>query len=284
MTDTRWTPIHLAIQEDDLATYQKGGRVVLLPGSPERAELIAQQFRDCRRFPSARALDVYVGTLNFPEGDVDVAVVSTGMGCPSVNIVVSELLLMGVRRFLRVGTAGSLQPGYVRFADVVIATGAVRDEGASLAYAPLEIPALASFELVTALRRAAVRIGLADYTHLGLVHTKDSLYGREFGHGAMDLQNEQYLQTLKRLGILATEMEASHLFILGTSQKFIEVGLGHPPNSAPCLVGSLLAIVGENSPFSPDPQQHSVAIERAISIAFQGIRELHFGPITDNNT
>ena len=126
-------------------------------------------------------------------------------------------MLLGLQRFIRVGTAGSLQPKRVRSGDIVIATGAVRDEGSSLSYAPLEFPALASLDLVNALKAASIRMGLDKHTHLGLVHTKDSLYGREFGQGPLVAQNQRYMEGLTALGVLATEMEASHLFILGAS-------------------------------------------------------------------
>lgn len=195
-------PTHLAVTATDLASAQPGGRVVFLPGSTARAARIAEHFTDRRDHPSERGHTVHVGRLRSDVGPVDVASVSTGMGCPSLGIVVTELVELGLRRFVRVGSAGALRPE-VAVGHVVIGSAAVRDEGASNAFAPLEFPAVASWRTTRALVEAAAACLPADATHLGVLHSKDSLHGREFGAGPMAEENRRYWQVLTALGCVA---------------------------------------------------------------------------------
>lgn len=117
---------------------------------------------------TARGHDVHLGKL----GGVDVGSVATGMGCPSVDIIVTELIKLGAKRFIRVGTAGSVQPKDIRVGSVVIGTGGVRDEGTSRNYAPPEFPAVASPLLVLALQQAAREMGIAENVYSGIIHAK----------------------------------------------------------------------------------------------------------------
>ena len=106
---------------------------------------------------------------------VDAAAVSTGMGCTSLNVIVTELIALGARQLLRVGTSGSVVPAVVRVGDLVIATAGVRDEGASDRYFGREYPAVGHFDWIFALHRAALGLGYGDRTYMGVVHAKDSL-------------------------------------------------------------------------------------------------------------
>jgi uridine phosphorylase len=90
----------------------------------------------------------------------------------------------------------------------------------------------------------------------------------------MKIENERYMAVLQDLGVLASEMEASHLFILATRLSSAEVG---PVHGSECLAGCVLGIVGDDGPFVLDPAVHSMATERAISIALEAISVLHFG-------
>jgi uridine phosphorylase len=270
-------PEHIEVSNDEVGSTQRGGRYFFLPGSPSRAKVIADKFEDCKVFPGRRGHDVYTGVLRlYNKGKIDVGVVATGMGCPSLGIIVSELIMLGIRRFLRVGTAGSLQPQVVRTADVVIVTGAVRDEGTSLAYAPAEVPALASIEMVECLVSAAENLGLVQNAHVGLVHTKDSLYGREFMYGPMSEESERYMERLQSTGVLASEMEASHLFILTqTNQKLDKVIKGPLLYSTDkSLSGCILAITGEGQSFGEE-EQRKIAVERAIAVSIEAVRVLY---------
>lgn len=257
-------PSHLPVAASDLASQHPGGRLMYLPGSPERAASMAEQFHERRVIPGTRGFDVHLGVLRFDEQVVDVGAVATGMGCPSLDIVVSELLALGVRRFLRVGTAGTLGGDRVKTADVVIATGSVRDAAACDAYAPREVPAIASLELVLALKHAASRLALDTVTHVGLVHTKDSLYAREYGYGPLAERHAEYMTILERCGVLASEMEAAQLFLL--AQVYSSASL-------PVAAGCVLGIVGDTDALGAEGLRH-VAEERAVSIALEAARGL----------
>lgn len=256
-------PSHIDVTPEELRTDQEGGRVFFLPGSPDRARRIAGRFDGLRVFPSKRGHDVHTGTIPGRAGPLDVGCVSTGMGCPSVGIIVTELVRLGVRRLLRVGSAGAMLPG-IPVGDVAIATGAVRDEGASLAYAPPEFPAVASWAMTRSLIDAATDVGLAEHVHVGIVHSKDSLHGREFGLGPLGKENERAMRLFADLGCIASEMEASHLFVL--AHGLAEHAGPAPAGEAPIEAGCVLAILGAVSGGSaPDARQ--LAEERAIEIA-----------------
>ena len=134
-----FTPEHMTASEKDFEGNNGIGRYVLLPGSDGRAEKIAQNFSDVTVTRHSRRHNVYKGTLEHLGKSIDVAAVSSGMGTPSLDIIVNELGQLGVKRFLRVGTAGLLQPDYMNAGDFVIGTGAVRDDGATPVLCPPRI-------------------------------------------------------------------------------------------------------------------------------------------------
>ena len=103
-----------------------------------------------------------------------VSVVSTGIGCPSTAIAVEELVEAGADTFIRVGSAGAIQPEG-QMGDVAIVTAAIRDEGTSRQYLPIEFPAVADLDVVNALRAAAKKLGFR--YHIGVAQSKDSFYG-----------------------------------------------------------------------------------------------------------
>jgi len=270
-----FVPHHLSISSEHTAGNLGAGRFFLLPGSDGRAQRIGERFSNHQVVPSDRQLNVHLGQLECNGEAVDVGAVATGMGCPSLDIVVTELIRLGGRNLLRVGTAGSLQPGVVQVGDLVIASGAVRDEATSDAYAPREYPAVADPDLVRCLERAATSCGHGEHTFRGLVHSKDSLFGREFLLGPRAAVNRDYMRQLAEMGVLASEMEAAHLLILadvhrGRPQPL--AGLRAPTGAIRC--GALLAIIGDEGPFAgADVARH--AEERAIEVALEGIHELY---------
>lgn len=268
------TPHHLTLNESQVAGNGGRGRVFLLPGSDGRAQRIAARLTHVEEAPSPRQLNAYLGEFQHDGQTVDVGVVPTGMGCPSVDIVVTELIGLGARRLLRVGTAGSLQPEALPAGSLVIATGAVRDEATSDPYLPRGFPAMAHPDWVDASRRAAVRLGLATRTFAGPVHTKDSLFAREFAAGPRSNANLDYMRVLGEGGVLASEMEAAHLFILAAVH-----GKDISPVSAvaasPTVVkaGTVLAIIGDHRPFAP-PEVAREAEDEAITLALHSAVEL----------
>ena len=147
------------------------GRYVILPGDPGRCEKIAAYFEHPKKVAQNREYVTYTGKL---EGEL-VSVMSTGIGGPSASIAMEELVHCGADTFVRVGTSGGMQPEILG-GDVVIATGAIRFEGTSREYAPLEYPAVADYSVTAALKESAEKLGLRH--HLGVVQCKDNFYGQ----------------------------------------------------------------------------------------------------------
>lgn len=261
---------HLEVEPEVFAGNGNIGRYVFLPGSIDRAERIASRFEDLVVYKNRRGLNVHTGTIRRDGQRLDVASVPSGMGCPSVDIVVTELITCGARRILRVGTCGALQHGIFN-SDLVIATGAVRDEGTSDAYTPREFPAVADPGLVDALCAAAMAQGQADRVHVGIVHSKDSFFGREFGQGPDSINNKAYMDRLGRAGVIASEMEAAHLFVLGAVHDGGPWSVASQRGGAARIrVGAVCAVIGgPETGLLPRDQEQS-AEERLIHLAIDG--------------
>ena len=126
------------------------GKYVILPGDPKRCAKIAEFLTDAKQVADNREFTTYTGTLD----GVRVSVTSTGIGGPSAAIAIEELSKCGAHTFLRVGTCGGMQENILG-GDLVIADGAIRMEGTSREYAPVEYPAVPDFTVTTALVQAA---------------------------------------------------------------------------------------------------------------------------------
>lgn len=186
------------------------GRYVIMPGDPKRCAKIAQYFEDPVLIADNREYITYTGTLD----GVKVSVTSTGIGGPSAAIAMEELCRCGADTFIRIGTCGGMQTD-VKSGDVVIATGAIRMEGTSREYAPMEFPAVADIGVTNALMKAAEKKGYP--FHTGVVQCKDSFYGQhepETKPVSYELVNKW--EAWKRLGTLASEMESAALFIVAS--------------------------------------------------------------------
>lgn len=188
------------------------GKYCILPGDPGRCREIAQYFDRPAHVMTNREYVTYTGTLL---GE-PVSVVSTGIGGPSAAIAMEELCDLGVHTFVRVGTCGGIKLE-VRSGDVVVATGAVRMEGTSREYAPLEYPAVPDYQVLTALVQAAE--GLGKPWRAGVVQCKDSFYGQHSpGRMPVSYELEQKWEAWKRLGVLASEMESAALFTVAAAR------------------------------------------------------------------
>ena len=188
------------------------GRYVILPGDPKRCEKIAKYFDGPVLVADNREYVTYTGTLD----GVKVSVTSTGIGGPSASIAMEELVNCGADTFIRVGTCGGMQPE-VKSGDAVIATGAIRMEGTSREYAPIEYPAVADLAVTNALTASAKELGLA--FHTGVVQCKDAFYGQhspEKSPVSYDLL--QKWESWKRLGVKASEMESAALFVVAAAR------------------------------------------------------------------
>lgn len=231
------------------------GEYVILPGDPKRCAKIAAHFDNPVLVADSREYVTYTGTLN----GVKVSVTSTGIGGPSAAIAIDELAKCGAHTFIRVGTCGGMQEE-VMGGDIVIATGAVRMEGTSREFAPIEYPAVADFNVTNALVSAAGKIGVRN--HVGVVQCKDSFFGQhEPGIMPVSYELENKWQAWIRMGCLASEMESAALFIAGS---FLGV-----------RVGSCFLVVANQERAKkglPNKQAHDT--ELAISVAVEAIREL----------
>ena len=172
---------HIRLKKGDV------GRYVLLPGDPFRTDLIATYFDEPKLIAHNREHKTWVGKLD----GVPVAVTSTGMGCPSAAIALEELIKCGADTFIRVGTAGRVcDAAFDETLDGVINTAAVRDEGTTIHYIPIEYPAVADRHLVDALAVAAENLGY---------------------HYA-----EGITQSKRRGNVMTSEMEAAALFVISS--------------------------------------------------------------------
>lgn len=228
------------------------GRYVLLPGDPGRCEKIAAYLTSPRKVAANREFTTYTGLLD----GVKVSVTSTGIGGPSAAIAVEELAELGAKVFLRVGTCGGMQKE-VRGGDLVIATAAVRAEGTTGEYAPPGYPAVADFSLVRALADAAEREGIP--YHIGVVHSKDSFYGQHDPE-TMPVGEElkEKWEAWKRLGVLASEMEAAAVFTVAAVRG--------------CRAGAVLHAVWNQSEENYGGEA-STDTENAVRVAVAALRE-----------
>lgn len=195
---------HIGVGKGDVGEY------VILPGDPKRCAKIAKHFDNPVLVGDSREYVTYTGTLD----GVKVSVTSTGIGGPSASIAMEELVKCGAKTFIRVGTCGGIDIN-VKGGDLVIATGAIRFEGTSKEYAPIEFPAVADLDVINALVSASKKLG--KIYHTGVVQCKDAFYGQ---HRPETLPNSHELlnkwDAWVRLGTKASEMESAALFIVAS--------------------------------------------------------------------
>ena len=187
------------------------GRYCILPGDPGRCASIAELFDDARLISRNREFTVYTGTLLGEKATV----CSTGIGGPSAAIAMEELAAIGADTFIRVGTCGGIDLD-VQSGDIVVATGAIRFEGTSREYAPIEFPAVSDFAVASALLDAARTLGKT--CHAGVVQSKDSFYGQH-SPARMPVSYEllRKWEAWKRLGVKASEMESAALYVVAAA-------------------------------------------------------------------
>ena len=192
---------------------EQGAAYALLMGDPGRVEAVAARLEDPAFVCANREYTTWAGRL---EGE-RVLVTSHGIGGPSTAICVEELARCGVRTMIRVGTCGGMRLD-VLGGDLVVATAAIRQEGTSREYLPVEFPAAADFRVTAALAEAAA--GLGKRAHIGVVHCKDSFYGQHSPESSPQASRllEQW-EAWKRGGCLASEMESAALFILAAARE-----------------------------------------------------------------
>lgn len=231
------------------------GRYVIMPGDPKRCALIAKYFENPRLIADNREYVTYTGTLD----GVEVSVTSTGIGGPSAAIAMEELVMAGADTFIRIGTSGGMAID-VKSGDVVIANGAIRMEGTSREYAPIEFPAVPDYNVMNALVEGARKLGLT--YHVGVVQCKDSFYGQhspETKPVSYELINKW--EAWKQLGCKASEMESAALFIVAS---YLKVRTG---SVFLVLANQERAKLGLENPVVHDT-------DAAIRVAVEAVREL----------
>ncbi|MHA2362412.1 MAG: nucleoside phosphorylase [Candidatus Hodarchaeales archaeon] len=180
-------------------------KICLISGNPDRVPIIASFLIDATKIADHRGLVAYRGKT--PKNEIPVTVLTTGMGCPSQAIVLEEAYRVGGRIFIRIGSTGSLQPGEdMGIGTIFIPHGAIRDEGTSPKFAPLEYPAVASPKIHYKLCQSAEKLGIPYKT--GIVWSSDIYYA----------PNTDLYKKWAKLRAVCIEMESSTLFIFGSSK------------------------------------------------------------------
>ncbi|HEY9668785.1 MAG TPA: nucleoside phosphorylase [Coleofasciculaceae cyanobacterium] len=249
MTSNRF--YHIGFGRDDLGSNPP--TLALLSGDPERACLIAQNYlQDVRLLSENRGLNSYIGHL---PNRRPVLSATSGMGAPSLSIVVNELVQVGIQQIIRIGTCGSIQ-SHVPVGSIVITSAALCRQGAANDIAPIEYPAAADPFLTVALVKAARELGIEHY--LGITASVDTFYE---GQERTDSANPYLMRSLqgiteeyRRLNVLNYEMECGTLFKMAGVYGF----------AAACVCGVVAQrTVGENVIL----EQKSVAVKNAIAVS-----------------
>lgn len=202
---------HLGLTKNDL----QGAQLAIVPGDPQRVEKIAKLMENPVHLASHREFTTWRAEL---DGKV-VIVCSTGIGGPSTSIAVEELAQLGIRTFLRIGTTGAIQAN-INVGDVLVTTAAVRLDGASLHFAPMEFPAVADFACTTALVEAAKASGAT--THIGVTASSDTFYPGQERYdtysGRVVSRFKGSMEEWQAMGVMNYEMESATLLTMCASQ------------------------------------------------------------------
>lgn len=231
------------------------GRYVFLPGDPGRCEPIARLFDAPVLVAKNREYETWTGTLDGER----VSVTSTGIGCPSAAIAMEELVKVGADTFVRVGTSGGMQPE-IKPGDLGVIQAAIRDEGTSLHYLPVEFPAVADLDVTRSLARGARSLGAT--VHVGISQSKDSFYGQH-EPGRMPVAkrlNERWIAWMAG-GAICSEMEAAALYIVASTLRV--------------RAGGIMMIAGhwDQSPMTAE-EEASTSLAALLAAAIAGMRDL----------
>ncbi len=245
---------HLGLQQEDL----HGATLAIVPGDPARVERIASTMERPTALAAHREFTSWLAWI----GEVPIVVCSTGIGGPSTSIAVEELAQLGVRTFLRVGTTGGIQP-FTEPGDVIVSTAAVRLDGTSLHFAPMEFPAVADFDCTTALVAAARASGAR--LHIGVTASSDTFYPGQERYdtysGRVVARFRGSMAEWQSMGVLNFEMESAALFTMCTSQ-----GL-----RAGCVAGVL---VNRTQQETPDEETARRIESTSVAVVVDAARRL----------
>ncbi|MDR9431972.1 MAG: nucleoside phosphorylase [Natronomonas sp.] len=236
---------HLLVESGELAD------VALVPGDPGRVDRIADHCDDARTVAENREYKLVNATYEGRE----LSICSTGIGSPSAAIAVEELAAVGVETFIRVGTTGALQ-SEIEIGDMVVATGAAKDEGTTKRYEDETVPAVPDYGVLSALVDAAETRNAP--VHVGPIATDDAFYA----------EIDEYVDGWSEAGLLCVEMEAAALFTLAR-RKGLAAG-------AICTVdGNLVEGTQKGETDAEElPEKARDNVGRAIRIALDAVTEL----------
>ena len=230
------------------------GETVLLPGDVSRAEIIASHFDDAEMIAHKRQYITYTGSYR----GVKVSVTSTGIGGPSLAIAVEELIHVGAKNFIRVGTGGGIQ-SWLPVPSVIVGTAAVRGDGTSREYFPLEYPAVADFHMVEAILSSAEELDVEVFP--GIIRGHDAFYAESIFADKVD-----YLERGRMwidAGVLIVSNESSTLFPLAMVRG--------------CRASTLLSLVDchHRPDLAVEPKDINGTISDAIDIALNAAVKLY---------
>ncbi|AFK20307.1 nucleoside phosphorylase [Haloferax mediterranei ATCC 33500] len=236
---------HLLIEEGDV------NDIALIPGDPGRVDRIAKQCENVEEVAQNREYKI----VNAEYDGVPITISSTGIGCPSAAIAVEELSRVGVETFIRVGTTGALQED-IEIGDMIVATGAAKEEGTSKRYESEVIPAVPDYDVLTSLVDSAEAND--EEVHVGPIVSDDAFYN----------ESDEYVKNWNAAGLLAIEMEAATVFSLAR-RKGLRAG-------AICTVDGNLVAGTQKGADSDDelPEKAKNNVERAISITLDAATNL----------
>lgn len=184
---------HLHLSTGDIGKY------VLLPGDPKRSDIVAKYLDDAHLVADNREHRTFTGTYK----GVTISSTSTGMGCPSAAIACEELINIGAKCLIRIGSTAALQP-HINIGDLLISTGSMKNEGTSKFYVPDCFPAIPDFDLTRVLidvaREKEAELGYKLY--YGINAVDDAFYG----------ETPEWIESLAKLGCLNVDMESSAIY------------------------------------------------------------------------
>lgn len=186
------TEFHLKCEKNDVSDH------IILVGNPQRAEKISKLLKGAKLVNNNRLLYVFTG--NYKEKRITVA--TTGMGAPSTAIVLEELVNLGGKVFIRIGSAGGIDPE-LNVGDVVIATGSIRDDGTTPFYFRNTFPAIADYDVLNCLIETGKK--LKENIEYGIVISEDAFYIP---------YSEEEMQKFVKAKVKAIEMESGCVFIV----------------------------------------------------------------------
>ncbi|WP_222920046.1 nucleoside phosphorylase [Natrinema sp. SYSU A 869] len=240
------TQPHLLVDDGDLTD------IALIPGDPGRVDRIADHCDESETIAQNREYKAVNATYEGRE----LTICSTGIGCPSAAIAIEELANVGVETFIRVGTTGALQSG-IEIGDMIVATGAAKNEGTSKRYEAAEYPAVPDYDVLSALVDSAEAND--EDVHVGPIASDDAYYA----------ETDEAVDDWEAAGMLAVEMEAAAVFSLAR-RKGLRAG-------AICTVdGNLVEGTQKGTDTEDDelPDKAKNNVGRAIDLSLEAATQL----------